>query len=256
MNRQKLSSIYLMIVMGVGLMAVMTGCGSDSFDTSTTVLSATPTPSAIPTVIPSATPTVVADANLMIDDPLTNGRTVGQAHGGEWIIGQGYKVTYAKGQYLSYATNIIGSIRVEFDVQGLSAQAVEKAFLIEIFDTPQEASWNGVSSAWTTNNRFEVMKPDGRIRFKAGGKGQWELGIGGNEKYVGPLEWNSYTTYHWVFSISNGYCQVMRNGQILVATSSAFQPIARLNIRIGGTWEEVYSGIPNAIYANVKVYRQ
>ena len=232
MNVKKVFEVSLSMVLCLGLMMVMAGCSSDSSDDSTN-----------PT-----TPTT--DSNLVINDALTNGKSdYGAANGGSFSAA-GFTVNNGQGEYLAYSTTIQGNIRVEFDAIGSWSRAGEAIFL-EIFDTSHNTSWAGGSSAWATNSLFQIMVSYPAFRVKRGGYNNY------THDWLGPFDWDSATNYHWVFSITNGSCQVTRNGQPMGAGSMmGYSPQAPLNIRIGGTWDPTWGSLAGITYSNVKVYKQ
>ena len=250
MNRQKLCEIYLRMAVCVGMMLGMASCGSDSFDDAIDIptLTTTPTPAVTPT--PAAIPTAAANANLVMNDPLTTGTSnYGAAHGGTFSAA-GFRVNSSQGEYLAYSTSIQGNIRVEFDAIGYQLGA-DKSIFLEIFDTSHNTSWVGGTSAWATNSLFQILLSGPSVRIKVGGYNNWRA------EWMGPYAWDSATNYHWVFSITNGRCEVTRNGQTMASGAiGGYNPRAPLNIRIGGTWDPVWTGVAGITYSNVKVYKQ
>ena len=244
-------------MLGVGLViwvGVMVGIGCHKLENPTEAPRPT-TQDGLDTTTPGGTNTPVAgSSNALIFDPLTTGSSnYGAANGGTFSAA-GFRVNSSQGEYLAYSTPITsGNIRVEFDAIGFQLGR-EKDILIEIFDASHNTSWAGGSSAWATNSLFQIMVAGwngGTVRIKAGGYNNFRA------DYIGPYAWDSATSYHWVFSITNGSCQVTRNGQTLASGAmGGYNPRAPLNIRIGGTWDPVWTGVAGITYSNVKVYKQ
>jgi hypothetical protein len=248
MKLWKLWRVCLAITFCIGLLGLVTSCTFFEHDDND---GNTPKDPTIP-MEGEERPT-----NLVIDDPLTNGKSnYAAAYGGEFTL-EGYKVNSAQGQYLAYSTDIIGDIRVEFDAKGFNYGG-GKDIIIEIFDSPHDAAWVGGNEfVWRTYSFFQIVFAgfNGKIRIKAG-RGVDDDG-GTRAEYVGPFDWDPDRNYHWVFLLKDGYCEITRNGEMLVSGSTAsFQPFAPLNMRIGGTWHPVHTGVAGVTYSNVRVYRE
>lgn len=255
MKQQKLFKVCAVVIVCMGMMLSMVGCDPYQYQEQeqNTTSPTDPSGGSIapqPTVAPNPGGTTTIDLNLVINDPLTNGKTLGTAEGGTFTA-EGFRVNSDNGEYLAYSTSLTDNIRVEFDAKGYTIPGDgEKRIVIEIFDTSHDTMW-GAGPVWDTNALCQVKKVDAQMRIKVGAKSVW----GPVPPYVGYFGWDANTTYHWVVKLTNGTLDVTRNGeQIMTSFASAFQASAPLNIRIGGSWWDKGSG--NVTYSNVKIYKQ
>ena len=91
----------------------------------------------------------IEGGQLVVFDPLTNGRSVGTVNGGQFSP-EGYKVTTNFRGYLVYETDIVGNIGVEFDAKGYINRencSDSKLVVLLMFDAPRDANW-GDPAIW------------------------------------------------------------------------------------------------------------
>ena len=212
----------------------------------------------------------IEDGQLVVFDPLTNGRSVGNVNGGQFSP-EGYKVTTNFRGYLVYETDIVGNIGVEFDAKGYIDRencSDSKLVVILMFDAPRDANW-GDPAIWR-DSHYSLLELRKRgvvpgfdhvtngLGLKCGSHGHGlEFGSWAGHGLAGhPIEWNPNTLYHWVITWKDGRCEIIRNDQMMYSlnTTPQYAPKGKMNIRIGGTqWGR--GGPRNVTYSNVRIYR-
>jgi hypothetical protein len=205
--------------------------------------------------------------NLVVNDPLTNGTTIGAVAGGEFTP-EGYRVLTNNGGYVMYATDIIRNIQVEFNAKGYipgENSVSAKLTVLEMFDADPYTPWNLVwrdidSFLWQLRKRGAGGIVTDALDLKFGcerrhvGKEFW--GWRGDCLAGNPIEWDPNKLYRWVVTVSEGRTEVIRNGQLMYSVDSAvgFAPDGPLVVRIGGTSYGA-EGPRGVAYSNVKIYR-
>ena len=231
----------------------------------------------IPDFVPSfgEEPPVIAGGGeifgeLVIHDPLTNGRTVGVVNGGAFTPG-GYNITTNFYGSLVYETGITGNIGVEFDAKGYIDReecSDSKLVVLLMYDAPRDANL-GDPAIWRESSYSVLeMRKRGHVAgfehvtnglgLKCGAHGDGlEFGTWAGHGLAGhPLEWNPEVTYHWVVTWKNGALEILRNKQPMYAVNTLpqYEPKGRMVVRIGGThWGR--SGPRGVTYSNVRIYR-
>jgi hypothetical protein len=255
--RRSISRKLLIVLLCLGMIVILANCGGSGDSKK----SGDPTS-------PGAESDL--DPNLVIDDPLTNGQTVGDGAYGGIFRADGFEVTTNYHGYLAYSTDIIKNIRIEFDARGYvpweDDEGDGKMVIVEIFDSPHSLIWNGPAYDsqyclfhFRKRGLYEGQyhyKVDG-VEIKFGGKGNTDEVATWNGSPAGhPLEWDEDETYHWVIIIQNGTMEITRNEQVIFAEDcSEFDPDYPLNVRIGGVPYPGRSGSQGVIYSNVKISR-
>jgi hypothetical protein len=207
--------------------------------------------------------------NLVISDPLVDGRSVGAVNGGVFMPGAGYKITAERRAYIMYVTDIKKNIRIEFDAQGYIDRepliGTDDNFIVMAMHDADDPLVNWFNWQSIPNYLYQIRKiGDGPttngISFK-GGCGMKGVGFE-LASWVGhclaghPIEWNPNKKYHWEMIVSGGHTDVIRDGIKLFSVSCAqeFNPDNRLVVFIGGVAFGPQSP-KNVTYSNVKIYR-
>lgn len=274
--------IFLLLLIGISV--VTGGCEEQQIEvpsylyqpspneptpTPVPVTTVSPLPIAMSTPTPSSTPSATPEpssSSLVINDPLTNGQSVGIVAGGWFIPGQGYHLPANWANYIAYETGMTGAnIRLEFDATGYipmeGDDADGKMVILRILDSPWTFPWLG-SDQWQAGYSIFELRKKGRyyadadgmhLKFGAGQTFDEYRSYEGDSPSGHPFAWNPNTTYHWLVLIQNNTFRITRNGAVIFSGSSAaFRPTNPLNILIGGTPTGA-SGPRDVTYANVKV---
>jgi hypothetical protein len=264
-KRSKLLSVGLSIALCVGMILTLTSCNSSDDNSGVT------TPS---------------DPNMVIWDPLTNGKTVANAMlAGGAFTSEGYKITAEEG-YVGYETTLTQNIIVEFDAKGYvknepAHMEVEPpddvANLLSIHDALLGTDWRAPRWQTLPYCSFRMRKKldlPGQIGingiqikggcrdsgFEIGSYWLWNARDAGawtdNWGFGNPVSWDANKTYHWKVSVNNGHTEIYRDG-IQLGWGDGFLPQQRYVVYIGGAdWanEGVFSPA-NVTYSNVKISR-
>ncbi len=220
---------------------------------------------------PGTTPST---GNLVIDDPLTTGTSVGVVTGGDFRSG-GYTMTATSQGYLLYETTITKNIRIEFDAEGyIDLEPMigddDNFTVMMMYDSDPYANWFD-RAIWELSPYylFQIRKLGGgpgaptpnAIAFKTGSlaKGAdqtWASWVPGHCLAGNPIDWNPSTRYHWVINVSHGHTDIIRNDVKLfsVDTGRAFDPDNRIVVSLGGA---PFGSLcaRNVTYSNVKIYQ-
>lgn len=225
-------------------------------------------------------------SNVVIWDPLTNGKTQANAMlvGGSFTSG-GYKITAEEG-YIRYETSIAKNIIVEFDAKGYENNEPahkevdppdDVANVLSMHDAPIGTDWREPN--WRTMpycsfrlrkklalggqigiNGIQVKGGCAASGFEIGSYFKWSARDDGawldNWGFGNAVEWDSTKTYHWKVSVKNGYTEIYRNG-VKMGWGEGYLSQQRYVVYIGGAdWahEGVYSPA-NVTYSNVKISR-
>ncbi len=211
------------------------------------------------------------EGELVLFDPLTDGKSVASTVNGGQFTPDGYRVETNFHGYLVYETDIVGNIGLEFDAKGYIDRedcSDSKLVVLLMFDSPRDANW-GDPAIWRDSHYslLEVRKRGivpgfdhvtNGLGLKCGAHGHGlEFGTWAGHGQAGhPIEWHPDTVYHWVITWRDGVCDIRRNGQAMysVNTTPQYAPTGKMNIRIGGThWGR--GGPRNVTYSNVRIYR-
>jgi hypothetical protein len=148
-------------------------------------------------------------------DPLTEGFTVGVQKGGEFIIGQGWKVT-SRGDGIDYDIPTCPDCRVEFDITNIG----------DGLGQPHDDKWlsMGDGTLFGDFNHFRDQDWKMTLEQRADGDGTgmkliWRNGDAGDDdpgdhtgKYDPGPDWQENQKYHFVFDWTPGGLKVMING--------------------------------------------
>ena len=204
---------------------------------------------------------------LLFDDPLTNGTTIGVRDNGQgqFVIGEGWKVTSSSDNIRYTPPYAIEDGAVEFDVKGLINDDTisPDGQLMNMYDASYEnarfvyapgARLNPFKFVWhrygldtdtgpyhTDEFKF-IMKVDNVVQY------EWYSAHG-------PYNWNPNTTYTFRVQWRDGIVRYYRNGQDSdpwpYVYRSIYHPVIH-DIRIATNTRD--NAIVNAVYSNVKIY--
>ncbi|UCD30144.1 MAG: DUF4038 domain-containing protein, partial [Planctomycetota bacterium] len=224
---------------------------------------------AIGSSVPAAT------AQLIFDDPLTNGTTIGVRDNGQgqFIISEGWKVTSYSDNIRYTPTYPIEDGAVEFDVKGLisSDDLNPDGQLMSMYD----ASWGNPRHVYAPDLRVNPFK---FVWHRYGDDGQqyhedeFKLimnteginpstgaveAVNQYEDYssIGKVPWNPANTYHFKVRWKDGIVRYYLNGVDTDRWPFVYRGVHRPgihDIRIGTNTRN--NAIINAIYSNVKIY--
>jgi hypothetical protein len=272
MKLRKLLGVCLAITLCVGLLGFMVSCAffeSDNDNPTTPTGSVTP----IPTQPGGGKP-----GNLVIDDPLTNGKSITDNIGGGEFTPEGYHLTSHFGYIIydtSVGTPVTGNFRVEFDTKGFDPNETyhdpdDQSTILFMQDAPLGTDW----TQWATIEHclFQMIKltwyPGGgdsagsmKVKGACGGGGGYELwsyrsdGIGGRW-LANEFWWDPDHTYHWIVTVKNGHVETFRDG-VELYYGDGFWPGDPMRFFFGGTGTWVGQVSPdNVTYSNIKVYQE
>jgi hypothetical protein len=259
---------YVGLMLRVGLLVALTNCNSNNNKDSDV--------------------TAATDPNVVIWDPLTNGKTIANAmlKGGSFTD-DGYKITAEEG-YVAYETTITQNIIVEFDAKGYQVNEPahmetnppdDVANLLSMHDAPLWTDWRGMN--WQTlpycsfrmRKKLALYDPPqigingmqikGGCRasgFEIGSYWHWNARDDGewtdNWGSGNAVSWDASKTYHWKVSVVGNRTEIYRDG-VLLGWGNGFLPQNRYAVYIGGAdwnYEGVFSPA-NVTYSNVKISR-
>jgi hypothetical protein len=230
--------------------------------------------------------TTPTDKNVVVWDPLTNGKTVANAMlAGGAFTSEGYKITAEEG-YVGYVTDIAQNIVVEFDAKGYEVDepahkevtpADDCANLLSIHDAPLNTDWR--APKWQTSpycsfrmrkklalagqigiNGIQIKGGCSGSGFEIGSYWLWNARSEGkwldNWGWGNAVAWDANKKYHWKVSVVNGHTEIYRDG-VEFGWGEGFFAQQRYVVYIGGAdWygEGVYSPA-NVTYSNIKISR-
>jgi hypothetical protein len=195
-------------------------------------------------------------------DPLKNGRTVGQQHGGIFIPGEGWRAVHTSDGIDYDLTEPCSACVLEFDTTGFNTAEGASVFKDLKWLTMGDASSFGSFGAFRDSpwKMHLEQRSDGdgtgmKIIFRNGAAahgedpGDHEIKLGGTSIF-----WDENTVYHFRLEWDGGGFGLFVDGELWMADGFA-QPYAPPNHRVSlGCWprDETLWG---AIFRNVKLRR-
>jgi hypothetical protein len=267
MKKLKWVELCFLLVFCASIMYVILSCAHKD-DDSTNVTSPVASEEEKKNPTPTPTPT-----NLLLSDPLTNGTSIATQIGGGEFTSEGYDLSSQFG-YIIYDTDITGNFRVEFDTKGLTPGEYyhapdDQSTILFMQDAPLGTDWTQWKSI--SHCLFQLIKLDyypgssstDQMKVKAGCDGGasgfefWSYLGGHGGSWVGPEPtWDASQTYHWKVTVVDGHVEGFRD-DVQLFTGDGFWPGDPMRFFFGGTGAAIGQLSPdNAIYANIKIYRE
>lgn len=204
----------------------------------------------------SSTASLITPTFGYVNDPLTNGVTVGEQHGGHFVPGQGWQAD-TLGDSIDYKIPTCDSCTVEFDVTNFGKG----------LGNPTDLKWISMGdysffNSGLTPFRDHLWKMHLEQRADGDGTGMkliWRNGNGGGgdpgdhtwKVNTGP-RWDGNAVYHFKFYWNPGYYSVSLNGDVVVDGSFA-RPYAPPNHVVELGCRPRGETLTGAIWRNVKI---